>query len=130
MKKIFDNGNSSVFVISALIGVAVTFLLMLLFAAIVHLGNIDRKILPVLSTVSMAFGAFAAAFFSAKRIKDKGYLVGTVVGCIAFAVVTVISLIVSKGGLTLNTVFHFLITIISSIIGGIVGVNSNSKKYI
>ena len=52
-------------------------------------------------------------------------------GIVTFAVVTLVSLIVDDGGFTQNTIFHFVIIMLASLIGAILGVNKTSnKKYI
>lgn len=115
----------------AALGVAVTFIFLLIFAAAVNFLNLDRAYCAPLATLSLAFGSFAAAFFVSRKIGCKGYLTGTLVGLISFALITVISLIFTKNGLTGNTLFRLVIIVLASAIGGISGVNRGSgKKYI
>ena len=115
----------------ALIGIIVTLIFLALFAAIIYLFNLDRAYSVPLATVSLALGSFAAAYYVSNRLDNKGYIIGTLVGLIAFAAVTIISLIVSKNGLTINTLFHLIIIVLASAIGGIMGVNKGKrKKYI
>lgn len=125
------NGKLIMYLKATVIGVAVTFLSMLLSAAIIMLLNLDRAFSVPLATISLALGSFAAAYYVSSIIQNKGYLIGTLVGLITFGIVTIISLIVNKNGLTVNTLFHLIIILLSSAIGGILGVNKNkSKKYI
>lgn len=120
-----------IFLKGAVLGVITTVLLMLAFAALILVLDIDRAYAQVLSTVSIAAGSFAASLYSAKKIGGKGYLVGLLVGIVAFGVLTVISLIVNKGGLTATTLFRLAIVVLASMIGGIIGVNrGRNKKYI
>ena len=84
----------------------------------------------MLATISVAIGAFATAYSAAKKVGKKGILVGSQVGGVIFGIITVISLFIDKGGITVNTLFHFIITMLASLIGGILGVNKGStKKY-
>ena len=79
----------------------------------------------------MAAGSLSAAFYAARKNGSKGYLIGRLVGIITFLLVTIISLIVSGGVLSSNTLFRFVIIVISSLIGGILGINiRREKKYI
>ncbi len=115
----------------ALIGIAVTLLFMCVFAAVILLLGLDRGYTVPFSTVSLSLGSFAAAFYVSSKSQHKGYLIGTLVGLISFAAVTVISLIISNSGLSINTLFHFIIIVLASAIGGILGVNKGkNKKYI
>ena len=113
------------------VGTIVTFIFMMLFALIMTLFSIDRSFALPFATVSGAIGCFVAAFFSSKKIGDKGYLTGAAVGIGSFLLVLIISLIFNTDSFSKNTVFHLIIMILSSLIGGIFGVNKGkNKKYI
>lgn len=126
-----SSGSATTYIKGALIGVAVTLIFMCLFAAIILFCNIDRGYSVPFATVSLALGSFTAAYIVSKESERRGYLIGTLVGLVSFAVVTIISLIINRNGLTMNTLFHFIIIVLASAIGGILGVNKGkSKKYI
>ena len=116
---------------SVLIGVAVTFIFILLFSLLMYFVRLNDGFFLPFATVSVAAGSLAAAYYSASKKGEKGYLTGLICGGITFAAVTLISLAIDKGGLTLNTVFHFFIIMTASLFGGILGVNKGkNKKYI
>ena len=106
------SGKLGMIFIGATIGIAVTITALILFAALIYFLNLDRSYCVPFSTVSLALGSFAASYFVSKRIGDKGYLIGAFTGLISFALITVISLIINKSGLTLNTLFHFIIIVL------------------
>ena len=111
--------------------VIVTALFIVLFAFIMYLSGGAAKYAAVFATLSAAFGGFAGAFITAKSMGSGGWLAGAVIGGITFVLITLISLILNRGGLTLNTLFHFIIIMLASLIGGITGVNKGkSHKYI
>ncbi len=115
------------YIFGFLIGAIVTAVFILIFALVMYLSGAAFKYAPVFATLSVAI----AAFFTAKMQGSKGLLVGAVIGGIAFILITLVSLIVNSGGITLNTLFHFIIIMLSSLIGGIIGVNKGkSHKYI
>ena len=119
------------FALGAAVGIAVTLVFMLIFAAVIYFFGLDRAYSVPLATICLAFGSLSAAYFVSKRTGQRGYLVGLIVGLISFAAVTVISLIVNRTGITVNTAFHFIIILLASAIGGIAGVNrGKNKKYI
>ena len=117
-------------IISVLIQTAVTFILVAVFALIINLADLDYKYAPVFGSVAVGLGSLAGAMrYSAKK-KSKGYLIGLAFGGATFLNVTLFGLILNGGGLTLNTLFHLIIIMLSSLSGGIIGVNKGGKKYI
>lgn len=116
---------------TVLFGVLTTALFILLFSVFMYLSQMGYEYATVFATVSLAAGTFISAFYAAKKIGEKGFLTGIIVGGITFLLVTVVSLIVDNGSVTSNTLFHFIIIMLSSLIGGIIGVNrAVNKKYI
>lgn len=114
----------------AILGLASLVAVMLIFALIMLFGA-DRAYASAFASISLAVGTFVAAFYTAYKIGNKGYIIGLISGTAVFVVITVISLIICGGGLSLNTIFHFVIVMLSSLAGGVAGVNrSASKKYI
>lgn len=130
MLKKFADGKKSVYIISAVLAFAVSLFIMAVFAAVIYLLNIDRKYIPTFSTVSVAIGCMAASFFAARKICEKGYLIGLIIGSVCFCLITVLSLIMGSGGISLNSLFHFVTVVLSSIVGGIMGVNKGGGKII
>ena len=126
-----ENTNLVHYLLGAILGVFVTMAMIFIFAAIMLFTEADRDLASPLATVSVAVGTFVAAFYSAFKIGDKGYKVGIIVGMICFALITLVALLIKKGGFTVNSLFNLIIFMLSGIIGGIVGVNrKNNHKYI
>ena len=119
-----------IFIKGIVLGVLVNILLLLIFAAVILLADIDRAFAQPLSSIVLGVGGFVAAIYTAKKIGGKGYLVGLIIGLLSFVVVTLIGLIINKNGLTKASVFRFIISFLSSVIGGIIGVNKKTQKYI
>ena len=126
-----DNvGKKSAYITGGIIGVLVCLAAMLIFAAILLIFNLDRKYAAPFATISVAVGSYAASRITAKKIGDKGYMIGIIIGSVIFIVITVLSMIVGNS-FSLNTLFHFIIIMLSSLVGGITGVNKDKhKKYI
>lgn len=126
-----DTANKKTAYLSGgILGVLICLAAMLAFSAVLLFLNIDRAYAAPFATISVAIGCFIAARHTAKKIGDKGYLVGLIIGAVVFAVITALSFILGNG-LSLNTLFHFIIMMLSSLVGGIMGVNKNKhKKYI
>lgn len=122
--------KKSAYLVGAILGVLGTLAAMLIFAAVLLFLNIDRAYAVPFATISLAVGSFIASRYTAKKIGDKGYLIGIIIGAVLFVFITALSLVVGNS-LSLNTFFHFVIIMLSSIVGGIMGVNKDkNKKYI
>lgn len=123
--------KKNAYLFGGILGVLATLAAMLVFSAVLLFFNIDRAYAAPFATISVAIGCFIASRHSAKRIGNKGYLTGLIIGTVVFVVITVLSLIIRQNGFTLNTLFHFIIMMLASMVGGITGVNQNKhKKYI
>ena len=123
--------NYGLIIKTVLLNIIITALFIFLFAVVMYFAQKGYEYATILATVSLAAGSLISAFYAAKRIGKKGFLVGLTVGGITFLIITLISLFVDKGSITINTLFHLIIIMLSALIGGIIGVNkAANKKYI
>ena len=135
MRKEFSASDSKnktgVYIKGAIIGVVTTLVLMLIFSGVLLFLNLDRAYAVPFATISVAIGSLIASYYTAKSIGDRGYLIGIIIGGLVFIIITILSLIINRSGLSSNTMFHFVIIMLASIVGGILGVNKDkNKKYI
>lgn len=122
---------SKTVLISSIIGTIATILLMLIFAAVIVMFQLDRAYAAPLSTVSIAIGSMVSSYFCGRKITKNGYLIGLLNGVAVFVLILIVSLIVSDWKVSANTIFHLIIILTASTAGGIFGVNKkSSKKYI
>ncbi len=128
MKKTTDNSTALLYIKTFLIFAVVTLLSVFMFGIVLFFLEKGYEYSSVLGTVAVAFGAFAAAFYLSKKKEKKGMLLGFVVGILTFLAVTLVSLLVDDGGVTLNTLFKFFIITLSSLIGGVMGVNKKENR--
>lgn len=125
------SGKIGLIIKALLLFAAVSAAAVMLFALIMYIFAAGFKYSALFATLSASFGAFAAAFYLSGKNGSRGWLTGAAVGGIVFCVLTLISLMMNRGGLTQNTLFRFVILMLSSVIGGILGVNRKSQhKYI
>ncbi len=114
---------------SLIIIICICLALCAIFALILFGTNIDKSLIPAFSTICLSISAFCGSFFLSKKIKKKGYIIGIVCGGIIYLITFIVSVFLS-GDFTYNTIFRLIIIIISSVIGGVMGVNKLSKKII
>lgn len=104
---------------------------MFVFALILYFLEGGYQYAPLFATISLGIGCFAAAFYTSKKIGEKGLMIGSIIGGITFVIITLLSLATSKDVFTLNTLFKLIILMLLSLIGGVLGVNSKqNRKYI
>ena len=132
MSKENKNSSNLMFLVlkTAVIQIVLSAIFVSIFALIMYFADLDNKLSPIFGTLSVGFASMISAFLTSKKIGKKGYLTGFYVGIITFAVILLASFVVDKGSVTINTLFHFIIIVLSSLIGGIMGVNKKEKKYI
>lgn len=110
---------------------SVTAISIFIFAAVMYLMEGGYEFSPLFATISAAIGTFLSAMLLAKKIGKRGLLVGFCVGIAVFLILLLISLIANNSNLSINTLFRFIIIMLSALIGGVIGVNKNSsRKYI
>lgn len=119
-----------IYLLSVLAGIFFIVASMLLLSGLMLATDMSESYCSVLSGVSSGVGGLVAGFLASKKIKSGGIINGLICGAIIYAFILFFSLFLSDKGFSLITVYHSLITVISSIIGGILGVNSAHKRKI
>jgi len=114
--------------ICTLIEVVVSMIAILFCSFLLVATETDYKYSPVYGSISVALGAFAAAFYLASKVKNRGYICGLIVGGVTFVIVTITGLIANEGGITVNTLFHLIIFMLTALSGGVLGVNKRKRK--
>ncbi len=104
---------------------------MFVFAAVMYFLEGGYEFSPLFATISVSIGTLITSFFASKKIGQKGFVVGAIIGAVVFLAITLVGLMSSKDIFTLNTLFRLIIIMLSSVIGGILGVNNKeNQKYI
>lgn len=129
MNKI-DNKTIKQLIIGIVLQIAVSTAAVVFFAFMMYFLELENKYSPVLGSVALAIGSFAGSYFLSSKKGNKGYICGLTDGFITFLVVTIVGMIINKGNITINTLFHLVIIVLAGVIGGILGVNRKNKSYI
>ena len=103
-------------------------LCLLIFAAVMFYLESAFSYSPLFATLAIAVGCFFASFYLGKKTGKKGFLIGLGVGAVVFTIVTLVSLFVNSGSVTVHTLLRLVILLLSSMIGGIIGVNRKANQ--
>ncbi len=126
----FENKTIKQLILGVVLQIAVSTAAVVIFAFMMYFLELENKYSVVLGSVALAIGSFAGSYFLSSKKGNKGYICGLTDGLITFLVVSIIGLIVNKGNITINTLFHLIIIVLAGVIGGILGVNRKNKNYI
>ena len=109
-------------------GLAVTLIIMLICALLLTLKDFEASVATPLSNICLSIGAFFGGFVAAYIHKSKGLIIGGVSGLLLFAIITVIALFVNLGNVSINTLIRLVFMVITSVTGGVIGVNLSAKR--
>lgn len=118
----------TVFAIGTAIAVIVSAVVIILFAGVMTVVDIPKSYAFPLSSIAMGMGSFFGARYSAKKLKEKGYLCGLVIGLILFLLGTIVGIFVNGVQFTALTPLRAIISILMGMIGGITGINSGNAR--
>lgn len=119
-----------IYVIATIVGIVVVALALFISSWICLAIDMSDSYSSLISGVCLGIGAMTSGFLSAKKIKTGGIINGGICGLIMYLMVFVLSLFISDNGFSTVTVSHSLIAIISAAIGGILGVNTSTRRKI
>ncbi|MBR4892482.1 MAG: TIGR04086 family membrane protein [Clostridia bacterium] len=116
-------------VISALVGIILTVILFLLFTLLTAMSVIPDGAIKTISIIITVFSAFASGFLTSKNVYEYGLLNGLATGLIYFLMLFVLSIIVTLSfSFTSSLFIRFLLIIIASGFGGILGINVRANR--
>lgn len=128
-----EDNKLSFYIKNVLIGVFISFILIFALFAIFSLAFSKSKVIPI-SIINQApfvlilIAAFIGSFLTAKFARSKGMLLGLIVGFSFFVILSIISYLISHQ-LNINILLiRGISTLLTSSIGGIIGVNKNKKR--
>ncbi len=114
--------------IGVAVGLLLTALCMVLFAAILAAYDVSDFLVTVFSLTALVLGAIAAGFTASKLYGKNGLLIGMVVGVVLFALILLVSLAINPQSVTIQTLIKLVVTVLCAGLGGILGVNLKRRK--
>jgi len=101
----------------------------LIILTIFHYFDIfGTKIVNTIKTIIILIAMFIGGFSLAKNSLNKGWLAGIKIAAIYIALTFILQLIFWKSSFSIDILLYYLILLITSIFGGIIGINFNTKK--
>ena len=126
--KLFDKKLLKSLITGMLCGIAVITILTLLFAFVLVIsGAYPTDIISYISLVFLGVGGLVGGYIAARLNKSSGLAVGALTGFIIFLIILIVGLSQSAATISLYTLYKFLILIIFSALGGILGINKQGK---
>ena len=99
-------------------------ILFLITATIFAHTNINDKYINIFIYITIFLSTFVSAIFLNINIKEKGLMYGGIFGIVVMSVLYLIAMLFIPGiSFTINTLICLSISILSSVLGGIIGVN-------
>lgn len=114
---------------SLVVGFLVIMGCLFLFSLLMTKVDLPQGAVAVMSTIALCCGAYAGGFSCAKKRRKNGLFMGIATGVAIFSVIFILSLIFAKTAVNFTAASKLFWTIVFSAIGGIVGVNSKSRRF-
>ncbi len=114
----------------AVVGLIITVLASVIFSLILLFGDFPESVTLILALLALAAGVYIAGYTSAKTNGEKGLLYGVLAGTFQFLILVILSVCIDRDGF--GTLFFIKtgMVLVLSALGGIIGVNSASKRKI
>ncbi len=117
-------------IVGLIVSVVFSLIFMLVFALAATSLDVNENTILIFSIISMSLGVFTGGLASAKILKQKGFLVGAINGVVFFFLITFISFAVSQAPVSAVSLIKLITFVLSSVLGGIIGVNTTKKRKI
>lgn len=114
--------------VSTLVGAIFCIGILLLLSLVVSTQNIPQAMISPMAIFAVSVGSFASGFCCARAMRANGLAYGALCGVIMCTVVLFASLIVSDGGFGIPALLKIAFMMLSSMIGGVMGVNTKHKR--
>jgi len=111
------------------IGIFLIVELMITFImSLLNLIGVNSGITTIIMLVCNLLLFFSLNYYNAFKLKKKGFLEGIILGLIFILVMIIIKLLLFNGSFRISTFIYYLILFITSILGGMFGVNKKSEE--
>ncbi len=103
----------------------------LMFTFVISLLNllgVNSGITTIILFILNIILFFVLSFFNATSKKKKGLIEGLTIGAVFIIAMYIIKVILFTAKINVSTIIYYFILLITSILGGLIGVNKKSKN--
>lgn len=119
-----ENNKITSIIKGIIISLIITILSLVIFSMILANTNIGEDTIMPTTTIITGISILVGSIISVLKIKKNGILNGAIVGLIYIITIYILSSIVNgEFTVNLNSLILIIVTIISGMVGGIIGVN-------
>ena len=108
-------------------GLLATTVVLLLFSFLMCKKDVPFVLLNPFSAGLLMLGSFISGYLAARRIRERGMMVGALCGLMIFLMLMLASFM-NKFDVGLIALLKLIIAVVSGAIGGIIGVNAKFKR--
>lgn len=108
--------------------IIVCFITLIVFSAIMHFRSIPLIAINPFAIAASVLGSFSGGYAASRIAKSNGLILGAATGFIFFAIIVLIGLAVYKDFVSVLTLIKMAISVLSGATGGIVGVNTSTRR--
>lgn len=102
----------------------ITIIMMLLFSLLLTYTSLKESMIPILNTIIIIVSIVLASIYLTIKIGEKGWMNGMIIGMLYFLILLLLNkIIINDSNLSLISFSKFIISIVTGIIGGMIGIN-------
>lgn len=102
----------------------ITIITMLILSIFLTYTSLKESIIPILNTIIMIGSIVLGSVYLTSKVKNRGWLNGMIIGILYFLVLLLLNrIIIKEPGQGLYMFYKLLISIVTGIIGGMIGIN-------
>lgn len=100
----------------------------LIITLISYFNIFGTKIIKILEYLLIIISLFIGGVYIGKRSSNKGYIEGFKIGLITISILFIIGYLVLSKEINYKSLIYYLIIVISSILGSIIGINKKLRN--
>ena len=104
------------------------FILSIIIGTLSYFNIINNLTINILELFTIIISTFIGGIYLGKNCLKNGYLEGLKIGLITIIILFLFSFLGYNQSINLSTLFFYIIILISSILGSVIGINKKSSK--